>query len=164
MFTRILVPYDFSAPSAAALAHARILAHRVGASVHLLHVVEDHLVTGPFGTEMYVPQTAGTLAHLTGEARARLEQVLAAEEVRQPRPTGEVIVGVAARTIVEFASDNGYDLIVMGTHGRSGITHFVMGSVAEHVVRTARCPVLTVHTSPAAEVIGAPSRRLTATA
>jgi nucleotide-binding universal stress UspA family protein len=50
-----------------------------------------------------------------------------------------------ARTIVDYAADNGFDLIVMGTHGRRGMAHLLMGSVAENVVRTATCPVLSTH-------------------
>jgi nucleotide-binding universal stress UspA family protein len=55
-----------------------------------------------------------------------------------------VAFGSPARTIVEYADANGFDLIVMGTHGRGGVAHLLLGSVAERVVRTARCPVLTV--------------------
>lgn len=144
MFTRILVPTDFSSHSAAALDYARGLARRFGAKVHLLHVVEDQLVTGPFGAEFGVPHPPGTLTVLLDEARAALEESLTDEDRLELHVTGEAVVGTVAKTIVRYAAENGFDLIVMGTHGRGGISHLVMGSVAEHVVRSAPCPVLTV--------------------
>jgi nucleotide-binding universal stress UspA family protein len=158
MFTRILVPTDFSAHSAAALDYARGLARRFGASLHLLHVVEDQFVTGPFGAEISTPHPPGTVNLLLDEARAALEQSLADEDRLVLHATGEAIVGTVARTIAQYAGDNRFDLIVMGTHGRSGISHFVMGSVAEHVVRTAPCPVLTVRQAPAAVEVAVPAR------
>ncbi|MBM3820880.1 MAG: universal stress protein [Acidimicrobiia bacterium] len=146
MFNRILVPTDFSEPSDAALQYARTLAAKFGASLHLFHVVEDQFVTGPFGAEMYVPHPPGTLSYLTAEAQGHMNTRISAEDRTALRATTEIIVGTAARTIVEYAADNGYDLIVMGTHGRTGLAHVLVGSVAEHVVRSAHCPVLTVHT------------------
>jgi nucleotide-binding universal stress UspA family protein len=145
MFTRILVPTDFSDPSDAALEYARTLAARFGASLHLFHVVEDQFVTGPFGAEMYVPHPTGTLSYLMAEAQAYMTRRISAEDRTALRATTEIIVGTAARTIVDYASDNGYDLIVMGTHGRTGLAHLLTGSVAEQVIRRAACPVLTMH-------------------
>jgi nucleotide-binding universal stress UspA family protein len=66
--------------------------------------------------------------------------------------TTEIMTGRSATTIVEYAADQHVDLIVMGTHGRTGLAHLFMGSVAEHVVRKAPCPVLTVRQAPAAPV------------
>jgi nucleotide-binding universal stress UspA family protein len=148
MFKRILVPTDFSATSDAALEHARVFAERFGGSLHLLHVVEDQFVSGPLGGEIYAPHTEGTLTILLQEARERLSRRITAQDRSRFQASTEVIVGSAMRTIVEYAGDNGYDLIVMGTHGRTGLAHVLMGSVAEHVVRTASCPVLTVRSVP----------------
>jgi nucleotide-binding universal stress UspA family protein len=164
MFTRILVPTDFSEPSDAALAYARTLASKFGASLHLFHVVEDQFVTGPFGAEMYVPHPPGTLTYLQAEAQGKLTSRLTADDRATLRATTEIIVGTAARTIVEYAADNGYDLIVMGTHGRTGLAHVLVGSVAEHVVRSAHCPVLTVHTRLEPAPLQVPERRTAATA
>jgi nucleotide-binding universal stress UspA family protein len=164
MFTRILIPTDFSPPSDAALAHGRVLARSLGASLHVLHVVEDQLVTGPFGAEVYVPNTPGTLTRLLDEARVRLDASLTADDRARLRVSSDVIVGTAARTIVEYAADNGYDLIVMGTHGRSGVAHLLMGSVAEHVVRSAPCAVLTVREAPVPVDVQVVGSRRTATA
>ena len=161
MFTRILVPFDFSAPSEAALALARGLARVFGASIHLLHVVEDQFVTGVLGTVTYVPHTAGTQALLIERARAGLAAELSDDDRRSLRATSAVIVGTAARTIVDYAADSGFDLIVMGTHGRSGVAHLVVGSVAEQVVRTAHCPVMTVRDAPGPVALPVPAKELT---
>ena len=70
-----------------------------------------------------------------------------------PHPaTADIVFGTSARSILEYAGEKGIDLIVMGTHGRGGLSHLLMGSVAAKVVRQAACPVLTVRRAPAAEV------------
>jgi nucleotide-binding universal stress UspA family protein len=164
MFNRILVPTDFSSTSDAALEYARVFAERFGGSLHLLHVVEDQYSAGPLGGEIYAQQTTATLTTLVQEARERLTHRINALDRSRFGATTEVIVGTAMRTIAEYADDNGYDLIVMGTHGRTGLAHVLMGSVAEHVVRTATCPVLTVRTAPARATVTAGAKGAVATA
>jgi nucleotide-binding universal stress UspA family protein len=149
MFRRILVPTDFSAPSDAALDYARQLAEKVGASVHLLHIVEESFVTGPLASEMGVGESGRTIAALMKDAQTRLSHRVTADDRAHRRMTSEVVGGSSASTIVDYAAENGFDLIVMGTHGRRGMAHLMMGSVAERVVRTAPCPVMTVRTAPA---------------
>jgi len=139
--TRILVPTDFSAPSDAAVVYAQNLAAGFGASLHLLHVLDDPLTSGAFGSEFYVadPQDA-RMARLE-DAKTRLAHRVSPGGTPA---TTEVIFGRAAQTITDYAANGDYDLIVMGTHGRTGVSHLLMGSVAESVVRTAPCPVMTV--------------------
>ena len=149
MIRRILVPTDFSAPSDAALDYARQLAEKVGASVHLLHVVEESFATGPIASEMYMAGTGRTIAAVMKDAQARLSHRVTAADRARLRMTSEVVGGSSASTIVDYAAENGFDLIVMGTHGRRGMAHLMMGSVAERVVRAAPCPVMTVRTAPA---------------
>lgn len=144
-FSRILVPTDFSGPSDAALDCARLLALRFGATIHLLHVLEDPQVEGPFGSEVFVSEPAEARAVRLKDARERLGHRVSAYDRDHKRVTTEVLFGAVARRIVHYADDNGFDLIVMGTHGRTGIAHLLMGSVAERVVRSAACPVITVH-------------------
>jgi nucleotide-binding universal stress UspA family protein len=145
MFTRILVPTDFSEPSEAALEYAKGLAARFGASLRLVHVVEDPIVTGAFGAETYVPEPIGFSAALRADAEQRLATLLTPADLGTLRATTEVLSGPSASTIVNAARELGVDLIVMGTHGRTGVVHALMGSVTERVVRSAPCPVLTVH-------------------
>ena len=143
--TRILVPTDFSATSDAALDFAKMIAQTMGASLHLVHVFEDPFVTGAFAAETYVPMPPATREALITDATARLAHRLTPDERVLFNATTEIITGVSAPTIVEYARDTNADLIVMGTHGRTGMAHLLLGSVAERVVRLSPCPVLTVH-------------------
>jgi universal stress protein A len=141
--TRILVATDFSAASNAALAFARTLASRFGASLHLLHILEDPYVTGAFAPEVYAPPPAGLRESWLRSAEATMAMLVTEADTTAFNATTDVVFGPIAHTIVERASQIGADLIVMGTHGRGGVAHLLMGSVAERVVRTAGCPVLT---------------------
>ena len=141
MFTRILVPTDFSAPSDAALACARAVATQFGASLHLLHVADDPY-RALYSNEVFVAEVEGVRADLVNDAYRRMKQLTAADDERSV--TVEAIIGTAASSIVDYAAGHDIDLIVMGTHGRSGMSKVLMGSVAERVVRTAPCPVLTI--------------------
>ena len=143
--TRILVPTDFSATSDAALDFAKTIAATFGASLHLLHVFEDPFVTGAFAAETYAPLPPATRADLFDDATARLAHRLPPADRTCFHGTTEIVTGISAPAIVDYAREHDIDLIVMGTHGRTGMAHLLIGSVAERVVRTAPCPVLTVH-------------------
>lgn len=144
---RILVPVDFSAHSDRALRYAAGLAAPFAAQVELLHVVEDPYLTGAWSSDVYVPKVPELMADLRADAERRLAALKSAT-AGVTVETG-VMTGRTAQTIVDRARDGGFDLIVMATHGRTGVAHLVLGSVAERVVRTAACPVLTVRDAPA---------------
>jgi nucleotide-binding universal stress UspA family protein len=148
MFTHILVPTDFSEPSDAALDYAKGLAARFGASLHLLHVVDDPY-RSVMSAEVFVPEVEGYRDDLVADAITRLKDRLRSSDIEHLRATADAVIGTAAWSIVEYAAAHEIDLIVMGTHGRSGVSHLLMGSVAEKVVRTAPCPVLTLREAPA---------------
>lgn len=143
---RILVPVDFSFSSREAIQHGLWLAERAGASVTLLHVWQPPLQL-----------TADAVAMMAGSVNSTLEQgdLKRAEGDLEAwrRSYGGRGVSVDTRfeqgpiagTILRVVGDQGYDLVVMGTHGRTGLARLVMGSVAQHVVARAPCPVLTVH-------------------
>ena len=139
--TRILVPTDFSRGSREALAYADTLRRQTGARLFVVHVLEDPTVTGIW-PEMYVPDLPDVRRGLVGFAH----KSLAAETRRLQLSdvTTEVAIGPAATTIAAIAERLNCDLIVMGTHGRGGLSHLVLGSVAERVLRIAHCPVLAV--------------------
>jgi nucleotide-binding universal stress UspA family protein len=139
---RILVPLDFSEPSMRALAYAKTLGEAVGASLELLHVVPNPYVADPSGLYMALPQNL--LDDFEREARARLDETLTSEERKTFKAQSTVRTGDPLVAIVEHARVTPIDLIVMGTHGRTGVSHFFVGSVAERVVRSSPCPVLTV--------------------
>lgn len=148
MFTlkRILVPVDFSSASKNALELALDFARTFGASVDVLHVWEIPLYI--------VPETLVTMPGRTGQSLEEFTHERAEEEMKDflaPIPpendlkvSHRIIRGEPWRTIVEIARSEGQDLIIMGTHGRRGLEHFLMGSVTEKVLRHAPCPVLTV--------------------
>jgi nucleotide-binding universal stress UspA family protein len=144
-FRKIVVATDFSPPSQLALQYAKALATRFGAALHLVHVVEEPF---PTGVEFYMPDMSSFRERRVTDAERRLTEIIA--DIGMADSTCEVRVGNPARRITEIASDRDADVIVMGTHGRGPVAHFIMGSVAERVVRTAGCPVLTVRDTNAA--------------
>jgi len=152
--TRVLVPTDFSAASDSALTYARSLARQFGASINLVHVFEDPFTSGAFvgdGTVMMPLDLRQSLENLAQEQLASRH----AEHIGTlPLSSTDLLMGSPARRIVEHAEETNADLIVMGTHGRSGLGHLLLGSVAEKVVRTARCPVLTAR-EPAPQPVAA---------
>jgi nucleotide-binding universal stress UspA family protein len=137
--TRILVATDFSATSEMAANYGAIVAARFGASLHVLHVLDDPLTTGVW-SEIYVPDELRQ--RLVREASERL--AAAAGRIAGSGATTELVTGQAAPTIIECAARRKIDLIVMGTRGRSGMEHVLLGSVAERVLRHAPCPVVVV--------------------
>ncbi len=140
---RICCPIDFSDASRAAMEVAADLARRFGADLVLLHAYPIPGYTFPDGSVVASPKMMQDLAD---QAQKHLEEWRADAErlVGAARVTAEKAVGEPAAEILEAAKDARADLIVMGTHGRTGLEHALMGSIAERVVRRAHCPVLTV--------------------
>jgi nucleotide-binding universal stress UspA family protein len=138
----ILAPTDFSELSQQGLKSALELAQVFGAKLSLLHVVEPP----PYPIEGIVPSQLGAnlLDDLERQASNELAQMLLETQASKVDVTRRVVVGIPYRKIVEVAEEEKVDLIVMTTHGRTGLSHLVMGSVAERIVRTAPCPVLTI--------------------
>jgi len=141
---RILIPVDFSADSLKALAYARDFAKPFGAELCVLYVVEPIYYATP--ADMYA--TSPNIAMLIDEQQRVGAQQLARinADLKKRGATVRTLqkTGSAAQSIVDTAKTLKADLIIMGTHGRTGFAHMLMGSVAEKVVRTAGCPVLTV--------------------
>jgi nucleotide-binding universal stress UspA family protein len=141
-FRHILAPTDFSAYSTKAVASALELAKKFGAKLSLLHVVELPL----YPVEGYVPPSLSTtfLEDLERQATEDLAQVVPEAEAAGVEVERLIAVGTPYRTIIDTAEAERVDLIVMATAGRTGFSHLVLGSIAERVVRTASCPVLTI--------------------
>jgi nucleotide-binding universal stress UspA family protein len=139
--TRILVPSDFSECSDAAVRYGLELARKFGARLHLLHVIQDP-ATQPWAAEGFAVPLLDALDQWQRDAKVRLEHAIPAED----RDNAVVTCAIASpcSEILRYAAANGIDLIVMGTHGRGGVSHMLLGSIAEKVVRRAPCPVLTV--------------------
>jgi nucleotide-binding universal stress UspA family protein len=150
---RMLIPTDFSAASSLALQYGLDMAFRYGASIHLMHVIEDPAFSTVY-PDAYFAELPDLMKRLTEDSEKQLADAVAKCAAANVPATSQVVVGRPARAIAKEALDRGTDLIVMGTHGRSGFAHLVLGSVAERVIRTSPCPVLTVRdTSRVADAI-----------
>jgi universal stress protein A len=140
---RILLPTDFSDYSQNAVAYATEFANTFGAELHLLHVLQDLVAMVP-EPGLAFPPPGDYMQELQESAEAALAKI------PDPPPSeGGNVVRVVRQgppfvEIVRYAKENDIDLVIMGTHGRSGLAHVLLGSVAEKVVRKAPCPVLTV--------------------
>lgn len=155
--TRILVPHDFSETSEAAVQYAVALARQFAADL-------DFLFVGDRGTqELESDLPFGSDGQVAPDVKDRLLKMLTPVDRVTLHPRFFVRAGRPAAEIVHFAEQQRADLIVMGTHGRGFVAHVLMGSVAEQVVRTASCPVLTVrHPGRAGESITVPVEALEA--
>jgi nucleotide-binding universal stress UspA family protein len=141
-FQNILVPTDFSPHADEAIRAAADLARRYAGAITLVYVYEPVAQSLPNEHVLYSPLQ---MQELVGVFERRLASAkVHALEAGAPRVETRLMVGPAAPEIVELAQRGGFDLIVMGTHGRTGFSRLLVGSVAERVVRTALCPVLTV--------------------
>ncbi|MCE9530316.1 MAG: universal stress protein [Planctomycetes bacterium] len=139
---KILLPTDFSNFSAAATKYACELATRFDAELHLLHSLESHLDSTPgFTMGLAIPT-------YVKESRVAAEKAMTG--VLDPnwligrKVIHSIVEGSPKTEIIRYAIKHDIDLIVLSTHGRTGLSHMIMGSVAENVVRTAPCPVLTI--------------------
>jgi nucleotide-binding universal stress UspA family protein len=139
---RILVPIDFSDESRAALTYAAGIAEVTGASLHLLHVLETTAGADPLIWQ--IDARTKIEGAIEKKALEELDRLLSAEDQTRLRAKLDLEWGSPYDEILRYAQSRAINLIVMGTHGRGGIAHLIIGSVAENVVRSAPCPVLTV--------------------
>jgi nucleotide-binding universal stress UspA family protein len=140
----VLVATDFGEASESALAYGRELTRTFGARLHVLHVVDD-VRARALGSEGHTVDLTEVQRAIEQSARERLDAIVHDDDRCELRANIVLRTSTAtAMTIVSYAQEMKVDLIVMGTQGRGGLSHLLMGSVAERVVRTAPCPVLTV--------------------
>lgn len=142
---KILCPIDFSESSQGTLQYAiHLMLKDDDASIYLVHVVDNRVLD--YGGPFYEQEPSLSIAPLDQSIKEELEKRLLAEvpEKIQNRVETTILFGVPFVEIIKAAREKDIDLIVIGTHGRTGIAHMLIGSVAEKVVRKAPCPVLTV--------------------
>lgn len=142
-FKNILFPIDFSECSTSIFPHVIDMARRFDAKLHLLFVARDISYLGAIDvpSEMLL----GTVAEVARAGEDQMEAFCEKHLSDFPNYEGKVVIGNPEEEIVKFADEQGINLIVMGTHGRKGLDRIVMGSVADHVVKSASMPVLTVN-------------------
>lgn len=142
---KILCPSDFSENAQEALQYAlHLMLKDDDATLYLIHVVDSRVFD--YGGPIYEQEPYVTRVALDQSTREQLEKKLLARipEKIQNRVETTILFGVPFLEIISTAKDKNIDLIVIGTHGRTGIAHMLIGSVAEKIVRKAPCPVLTV--------------------
>jgi nucleotide-binding universal stress UspA family protein len=145
--SRLLVPTDFSDCAERSLLYAVELAKELNARLTLLHVYRVPTYPVPDGGAAYLqPDSLALFLARIDDALARLKAIVVTDNDDIPVEL-RAEEGVPAEEIVRIAEDGNYDAIVIGTHGRGGLRHMIMGSVAERVVRAAPCPVITIHSS-----------------
>lgn len=140
---KILFPTDFSRNANSALPYACSLAEQYCAELHVLNVVSslDFLIPAPD----FLVASSETWEAMRQAAQQGLETAVEPSWTEKLKIARAVRRGSEFLEIIRYAQENQIDMIVMGTHGRTGLTHLIIGSVAENVIRKAACPVLTVH-------------------
>jgi universal stress protein A len=138
----ILVATDCGNPSGAALTYGRGLARTFGATLHVLRVTENVMAT--VAADYWEANCPELQRQIDDQALLLLEALLSGKQDDAPQMKPIVRSGPAATVIVDYAQNEQIGLVVIGTHGRPGLSRVQLGSVAERVVRTAPCPVLTV--------------------
>jgi nucleotide-binding universal stress UspA family protein len=140
---RILVPTDFSATSEKALRYALDLARKFSAEVTLLHVFDERVVKNIFHIHQLSPEKARE--EMLDSAKERLRRLAETVDTTGVPIDTRYEEGLPPRVVQETAEEIAADLIVLGTHGETGLSHLLYGTTAEGVVRGAPCPVLTVN-------------------
>jgi universal stress protein A len=142
MFQKILVPLDFSEFTDEIVSVAVQLAHKFGSTLHLLHVIPNMDYFTPYESFL----SAESLVKIQRDIEKEVEKDMDAitKKITDVPVKKAVHTGVAFVEIVDHVRAEKIDLVVMGTHGRGGLEHILLGSVAEKVVRRAPCPVLTI--------------------
>ena len=141
LLNSVLVAFDFSDLSSTALAYGQNLASAFGGRLYVLHVAD---VIAPTAAQFYPEGSGDPEVKATTKALERLRSFLASSPAGPLARPAVRLSHSPADAIVKYAKDVRADVIVVGTHGRSGVSRLLMGSVAEHVVRNAPCPVLVV--------------------
>jgi nucleotide-binding universal stress UspA family protein len=144
---KIVCPVDFSNCAQQALNYAQDLARQFDAELSVVHAYEDPAAyVTPMPMSGYVGPGAELLLELRKQLEVRLEECKQEVQKRGTRVRSELLEGTPYRVVLDWAKEYGADLIVIGTHGHTGLTHALLGSVTERVVRMSECPVLTIRT------------------
>lgn len=141
---RILCPVDFSEPSEAALDYAVDLASKFGADLQLVHVYQLPVYALPDGAMMAGPEFT---TKVTNELQKALAELVDQKKSAGVKIESHLVEGIPYKEVVRLSAELEADLVVMGTHGRTGVKHLLLGSVAERVVRSSKIPVITVPTA-----------------
>ncbi len=142
MFKKILVPLDFSDYTEEIMKVAVQIAEKFGSAIHLLHVIPNMDYFTPYESFLSAENLVNIQRDIEREVGKDMEVV--AKNIKDISVTKAVHTGVAFLEIIDYVRTENIELVVMGTHGRGGLEHILIGSVAEKVVRKSPCPVLTI--------------------
>ncbi len=143
MFKKILCPIDFSEVTGEILRYTAEIAKRFDAEIHLFHVIPNLNYFSPYESFLTPENLVAIERNIEKEVSKDFDKAVKAIDPALP-VTRVIKTGVTFVEIIDYIREVGIDLCVMGTHGRSGVEHILIGSVAEKVVRKAPCPVLTI--------------------
>lgn len=143
IYKNVLVPTDFSDGSENALNHAIDIAKSMGATIHLVNVIQP--VVYPTGIEIAHESLLNLEQDLEDNAKKQLEKIEKRLDNLSINYSCSILTGSADDQIIEYSKSENIDLVVIATHGASGFEHFLFGSTTEKVIRKAKCPVLVVH-------------------
>ena len=143
---KILAPIDFSEHSMEAMRAAMELAKDVGAEVHLVHVIapHHHFIPLPLATSVEQSRELAREAAMIEQAEEELARIKKDDSAIRRRSLTFAVVGHPVQKLVDYAKEQAIDLIVMATHGRSGVEHVLLGGTTEKIVRNAPCSVLVI--------------------
>jgi nucleotide-binding universal stress UspA family protein len=150
MYQRMLVPLDGSELAEVALSYAKELAGRLDLELFLLHVYEPHASESQFTCQLYI-ERAAEIAEM--QSRGVQTKTGATPGGKAVEARGEIVTGHPAEEIIRFASENNIDLILMATHGRSGVKRWALGSVADKVLRASEVPIWLVRAAIPEEIV-----------
>ncbi|MCS7229953.1 MAG: universal stress protein [Candidatus Kryptonium sp.] len=138
---KILLPTDLSPASISAFKYAKSLAEKYGASIYVLYILENIPILAIHGLDLTLERVEKNMEE---NAKQQLEKIV--KENLKTKSKVQIFIrkGVVDDEILKFADEKKVDLIVMGTHGRTGIEYTLLGSITEKIVRKAKCPVLTI--------------------
>jgi len=142
MFSKILVPVDFSEFTDDIIKYATEIAQKFGSVIHLVHVIPNMGYFAPYESFMAAENMVTVQKGVEAEVRQNLQEV--AGRISGIPVIRAVRTGVSFIEIVDYVRSEKIDLVIMATHGRGGLEHIIIGSVAEKVVRRSPCPVLTI--------------------
>ena len=142
MFNKILVPLDFSDYTDEIMNVAVQIAEKFSSTIHLLHVIPNMDYFTPYESFLSAENLISVQRDIEREVEKDMEEV--AKKIKDIPITKVIHTGVISLEITDYVRSEKIDLVVMGTHGRGGLEHILIGSVAEKVVRKSSCPVLTI--------------------
>ncbi|HEX7364687.1 MAG TPA: universal stress protein [Dehalococcoidia bacterium] len=144
MYRRILVPLDGSKLAECVMPHIEAIAKLSRATVELVYVIEPVELPTRGGIALSIDDLEQIESHSKHDAQSYLQQIVNKLKSKGLRAHAKILTGKAADSLVDYINNSGFDLLIMATHGRSGISRWIWGSVAEKILRSSLIPILVI--------------------